>query len=120
MILARRQAEYCLEGRNVGLGHHEHAQAQMGFVRKVANRVIFMDRGSIVEDCPKEGFFGNGRVPRPRPAVPLEDPPALSAGSADPGKYETCPADRRQRRALGTKVPAAHTCAPPAAQRSGV
>jgi len=32
---------------------------EMGFARKVANRVIFMDRGSIVEDCPKEEFFGN-------------------------------------------------------------
>jgi glutamate/aspartate transport system ATP-binding protein len=32
---------------------------EMGFARKVANRVIFMDRGSIVEDCDKEEFFGN-------------------------------------------------------------
>ncbi|WP_015865660.1 amino acid ABC transporter ATP-binding protein [Variovorax paradoxus] len=32
---------------------------EMGFARKVASRVIFMDRGSIVEDCPKEEFFGN-------------------------------------------------------------
>ena len=27
---------------------------EMGFARKVANRVIFMDRGQIVEDCEKE------------------------------------------------------------------
>ncbi|WP_020203180.1 MULTISPECIES: amino acid ABC transporter ATP-binding protein [Cupriavidus] len=32
---------------------------EMGFARKVANRVIFMDAGKIVEDCPKEEFFGN-------------------------------------------------------------
>jgi glutamate/aspartate transport system ATP-binding protein len=32
---------------------------EMGFARKVAHRVIFMDRGSIVEDCSKEEFFGN-------------------------------------------------------------
>ncbi|SCK13079.1 L-glutamate ABC transporter ATP-binding protein /L-aspartate ABC transporter ATP-binding protein [Vogesella sp. LIG4] len=32
---------------------------EMGFARKVANRVIFMDRGHIVEDCAKEEFFGN-------------------------------------------------------------
>jgi len=32
---------------------------EMGFARKVANRVIFMDGGSIVEDCAKEEFFGN-------------------------------------------------------------
>ena len=29
---------------------------EMGFARKVANRVIFMDRGQIVEDCEKEEF----------------------------------------------------------------
>jgi glutamate/aspartate transport system ATP-binding protein len=40
----------------------------MGFARKVANRVIFMDRGRIVEDCAKEEFFGNpsGRSDRAR------------------------------------------------------
>ncbi|KSE98343.1 amino acid ABC transporter ATP-binding protein [Pseudomonas aeruginosa] len=32
---------------------------EMGFARKVANRVIFMDRGQIVEDCEKEEFFGD-------------------------------------------------------------
>ena len=32
---------------------------EMGFARKVANRVIFMDKGSIIEDCQKEDFFGN-------------------------------------------------------------
>jgi len=32
---------------------------EMGFARKVAHRVIFMDQGKIVEDCQKEEFFGN-------------------------------------------------------------
>ncbi|MBL8382288.1 MAG: amino acid ABC transporter ATP-binding protein [Burkholderiales bacterium] len=32
---------------------------EMGFARKVAHRVIFMDQGRIVEDCRKEEFFGN-------------------------------------------------------------
>lgn len=32
---------------------------EMGFARKVANRVIFMDKGHIIEDCQKEDFFGN-------------------------------------------------------------
>jgi glutamate/aspartate transport system ATP-binding protein len=32
---------------------------EMGFARKVAHRVLFMDRGRIVEDCTKEEFFGN-------------------------------------------------------------
>ena len=31
---------------------------EMGFARKVSNRVIFMDQGKIVEDCAKEDFFG--------------------------------------------------------------
>ncbi|MFC4160327.1 amino acid ABC transporter ATP-binding protein [Chitinimonas lacunae] len=32
---------------------------EMGFARKVAHRVIFMDQGRIIEDCPKEQFFGD-------------------------------------------------------------
>ncbi|MBL8377671.1 MAG: amino acid ABC transporter ATP-binding protein [Burkholderiales bacterium] len=32
---------------------------EMGFARKVAHRVIFMDQGRIIEDCQKEEFFGN-------------------------------------------------------------
>ena len=32
---------------------------EMGFARKVANRIIFMDHGKIVEDCSKEQFFGH-------------------------------------------------------------
>jgi glutamate/aspartate transport system ATP-binding protein len=31
---------------------------EMGFARKVSNRVVFMDQGRIVEDCPTEAFFG--------------------------------------------------------------
>ncbi len=37
---------------------------EMGFARKVANRVIFMDEGRIVEDAPKEDFFGKPRSER--------------------------------------------------------
>lgn len=37
---------------------------EMGFARKVAHRIIFMDRGSIVEDCTKEEFFGTQRSER--------------------------------------------------------
>jgi glutamate/aspartate transport system ATP-binding protein len=32
---------------------------EMGFARKVADRVIFMDVGKIVEDCGSEAFFGS-------------------------------------------------------------
>ncbi|MFB3150778.1 MAG: amino acid ABC transporter ATP-binding protein [Alphaproteobacteria bacterium] len=37
---------------------------EMGFARKVANRVVFMDEGSIVEDADKEEFFGTPRSDR--------------------------------------------------------
>ncbi len=39
---------------------------EMGFAKKVSHRVIFMDRGKIVEDCSRDEFFGNpeGRSPR--------------------------------------------------------
>jgi len=37
---------------------------EMGFARKVANRVIFMDQGKIVEDAKKEDFFGKPRSER--------------------------------------------------------
>jgi len=37
---------------------------EMGFARKVAHRVIFMDQGRIVEDAAKEDFFGKPRSDR--------------------------------------------------------
>ncbi|MCP9759973.1 amino acid ABC transporter ATP-binding protein [Aquitalea sp. S1-19] len=37
---------------------------EMGFARRVADRVIFMDRGHIVEDCSKDDFFGTPRSER--------------------------------------------------------
>ena len=37
---------------------------EMGFARTVANRVIFMDRGEIVEDAQKDDFFGKPRSER--------------------------------------------------------
>jgi glutamate/aspartate transport system ATP-binding protein len=37
---------------------------EMGFARKVANRVIFMDKGEIVEDAKKDDFFGKPRSER--------------------------------------------------------
>jgi glutamate/aspartate transport system ATP-binding protein len=37
---------------------------EMGFARKVAHRVIFMDQGRIVEDAEKEAFFNTPRSER--------------------------------------------------------
>jgi glutamate/aspartate transport system ATP-binding protein len=42
-----------VEGMTMMVVTHE-----MGFARKVAHRVVFMDAGKIIEDCPKEAFFG--------------------------------------------------------------
>ena len=37
---------------------------EMGFAKRVANRVIFMDQGKIVEDASKEAFFEHARSER--------------------------------------------------------
>ncbi|MEO8921473.1 MAG: amino acid ABC transporter ATP-binding protein [Caldimonas sp.] len=39
---------------------------EMGFARKVAHRVIFMDVGKIVEDCTRDEFFGDPDARTPR------------------------------------------------------
>ena len=51
--------ELAREGMTMMVVTHE-----MGFARKVANRVVFMDQGQIVEDCPKDEFFGQPRSER--------------------------------------------------------
>jgi glutamate/aspartate transport system ATP-binding protein len=53
--------QLAVEGMTMMVVTHE-----MGFARKVANRVIFMDEGSIVEDDLKESFFGSPRSERAR------------------------------------------------------
>ena len=39
---------------------------EMGFARRVADRVVFMDAGEIVETAPPKVFFENPREPRAR------------------------------------------------------
>jgi glutamate/aspartate transport system ATP-binding protein len=51
--------ELAHEGMTMMVVTHE-----MGFARKVANRVIFMDVGEIVEDAAKDDFFGKPRSER--------------------------------------------------------
>ena len=51
--------ELALEGMTMMCVTHE-----MGFARKVAHRVIFMDQGRIVEDARKDEFFGTPRSER--------------------------------------------------------
>jgi len=51
--------ELAKEGMTMMCVSHE-----MGFARKVAHRVIFMDQGRIIEDATKEEFFGTPRSER--------------------------------------------------------
>jgi glutamate/aspartate transport system ATP-binding protein len=39
---------------------------EMGFAKKVSNRVVFMDQGKIVEDCKTQEFFGSLEARTPR------------------------------------------------------
>jgi glutamate/aspartate transport system ATP-binding protein len=51
--------ELAKEGMTMMVVTHE-----MGFARKVAHRVVFMDQGRIVEDATKDDFFGTPRSDR--------------------------------------------------------
>jgi general L-amino acid transport system ATP-binding protein len=51
--------ELAQEGMTMMVVTHE-----MGFAKKVAHRVIFMDAGKIVEDATKQDFFGTPRSER--------------------------------------------------------
>jgi glutamate/aspartate transport system ATP-binding protein len=51
--------ELAKEGMTMMVVTHE-----MGFARKVAHRVIFMDAGRVVEDAKKDEFFGTPRSER--------------------------------------------------------
>lgn len=51
--------ELAHEGMTMMVVTHE-----MGFARRVANRVIFMDEGRIEEDCTKDEFFDTDRGER--------------------------------------------------------
>jgi glutamate/aspartate transport system ATP-binding protein len=51
--------ELAKEGMTMMVVTHE-----MGFAKKVAHRVIFMDRGVIVEDDQKDAFFANPKSDR--------------------------------------------------------
>jgi ABC-type polar amino acid transport system ATPase subunit len=37
---------------------------EMGFAREVANRVVFMDNGQIIEEAPPNDFFTNPQTDR--------------------------------------------------------
>ncbi len=39
---------------------------EMGFAKRVANRIVFMDQGKIIEDCSKDEFFETTRSDRAR------------------------------------------------------
>jgi general L-amino acid transport system ATP-binding protein len=39
---------------------------EMGFARQVADRIVFMDKGEIVEEAPPKEFFANPKSERTR------------------------------------------------------
>ena len=39
---------------------------EMGFARRVADRIVFMDQGSIVEEAPPDRFFDHPTQERTR------------------------------------------------------
>jgi glutamate/aspartate transport system ATP-binding protein len=51
--------QLALEGMTMMVVTHE-----MGFAKRVAHRVVFMDAGKIIEDCTKDEFFGTQRSER--------------------------------------------------------
>jgi len=53
--------ELAREGMTMVVVTHE-----VGFAKRVADRVIMMDAGSIIEDAPPDEFFGNPRQERTR------------------------------------------------------
>ena len=54
----------------VGLAHEGMTMMcvthEMGFAKRVSNKVIFMDEGKIVEDCSSADFFGKPEARSPR------------------------------------------------------
>jgi len=53
--------ELALSGMTMIVVTHE-----MGFAKRVADRIIFMDRGEIIEEAPPETFFSSPRSERTR------------------------------------------------------
>lgn len=47
------------EGMTMVIVTHE-----MGFAREVANKIIFIDEGQILESAPPQEFFSNPKHPR--------------------------------------------------------
>ena len=83
--------ELAHEGMTMMVVTHE-----MGFARKVANRVIFMDEGKIVEDSPKEEFFANPKSERAKDFWLKSCINLLSAQSSDCALSLSISASRRR------------------------
>jgi len=46
---------------------------EMGFARRAADRIVFMESGEIIESAPSEQFFAGNRQ-RAQPSLPRPDP----------------------------------------------
>ena len=62
--------------KTFSIGFDDDAYNELKFARQVADRIVFMDNGEIVDDAPPEQFFNNprsertGKVWRTRGTIP--------------------------------------------------
>ena len=73
----RVMRELAREGMTMVVVTHE-----VGFAKEVADRVLFMDEGVVVEEAPTSQFFSNPRHPRARSFLRLVE----HTTAADPGR----------------------------------
>ena len=77
---------------------------EMGFARRAADRVVFMDDGRIVEQATPEQFFTAPRPPAPRTSCPRSSPTDRSDPRPSP-KDTSCDPCAPLRRPRGGPVP---------------
>ena len=65
-VVASAAAEFCPAGRSVRRMCNVCVTHEMGFARTVADKIVFMAEGEIVESAAPEEFFSNARTERAR------------------------------------------------------
>ena len=69
-MLVVREGSFTAAAQRLGLAQSGMTMLcvthEMGFARTVADRVIFMDRGEIVEQAPPDEFFAHPKSERTR------------------------------------------------------
>ncbi len=70
---------------------------EMGFARQVADRVVFMDHGRIVEEAPPEVFFTTPRMPRTQDFLRTVTQPMAQAAQPPADATPAIPSDPFRR-----------------------